>query len=111
MEPEDVNDEPELIIDEPEIKIKSEIKEQTITPPPRLNSQPSIIVTATKSPELNSLSTDQKYCKKCDIKFNYYSTFIAHKKFYCKSEVTERDTGSSPTQPNVVANRATESVL
>lgn len=108
MEPEDVNDEPKLIIDEPEIIIKTEIKEQTMTPPPRLNSQPSIIVTATQSPELNS---DQKYCKKCDITFNYYSTFIAHKKFYCKSEITERDTGSSPTQPNVVANRATESVL
>lgn len=26
-----------------------------------------------------------KYCKACDISFNYLSTFIAHKKYYCKN--------------------------
>lgn len=26
-----------------------------------------------------------KYCKTCDISFNYLSTFIAHKKYYCKN--------------------------
>ncbi|CAG9825302.1 unnamed protein product [Phaedon cochleariae] len=30
-----------------------------------------------------------KYCKSCDIYFNYYSTFIAHKKFYCSSHAGE----------------------
>lgn len=26
-----------------------------------------------------------KYCKSCDISFNYLSTFIAHKKYYCSN--------------------------
>lgn len=26
-----------------------------------------------------------KYCKVCDISFNYLSTFIAHKKYYCRN--------------------------
>lgn len=26
-----------------------------------------------------------KYCKACDISFNYLSTFIAHKKYYCRN--------------------------
>lgn len=30
-----------------------------------------------------------KYCKSCDISFNYYSTFVAHKKFYCSSHAGE----------------------
>lgn len=30
-----------------------------------------------------------KYCKSCDISFNYYSSFIAHKKFYCSSHAGE----------------------
>lgn len=29
--------------------------------------------------------TTTKYCKACDISFNYLSTFIAHKKYYCKN--------------------------
>lgn len=26
-----------------------------------------------------------KYCKTCDISFNYLSTFVAHKKYYCRN--------------------------
>lgn len=29
--------------------------------------------------------TTAKYCKVCDISFNYLSTFIAHKKYYCRN--------------------------
>lgn len=30
-----------------------------------------------------------KYCKTCDISFNYLSTFVAHKKYYCTSQTTD----------------------
>ncbi|XP_067002117.2 zinc finger protein ush [Anabrus simplex] len=33
--------------------------------------------------------TGPKYCKSCDISFQYLSTFIAHKKFYCSSHSGE----------------------
>lgn len=50
-----------------------------------------------KSPPLDGvddLSTNNKkygpkYCKSCDISFNYLSTFIAHKKYYCSSHQSD----------------------
>lgn len=30
-----------------------------------------------------------KYCRSCDISFNYLSSFIAHKKYYCSSHSSE----------------------
>ncbi|XP_050526953.1 zinc finger protein ush isoform X2 [Daktulosphaira vitifoliae] len=30
-----------------------------------------------------------KYCKVCDISFNYLSTFLAHKKYYCRNSSAE----------------------
>ncbi|GLH14256.1 Zinc finger protein ush, partial [Gryllus bimaculatus] len=32
-----------------------------------------------------------KYCKSCDISFQYLSTFVAHKKFYCSSHAGENN--------------------
>ena len=43
----------------------------------------------------NSKKTGPKYCKSCDISFNYLSTFIAHKKFYCSSHAGETTTGGA----------------
>jgi zinc finger protein ZFPM1 len=43
----------------------------------------------------NSKKTGPKYCKSCDISFNYLSTFIAHKKFYCSSHAGESTTGGA----------------
>lgn len=40
----------------------------------------------------NNKKTGPKYCKSCDISFNYLSTFIAHKKFYCSSHAGEGTT-------------------
>ncbi|KAG8232695.1 hypothetical protein J437_LFUL011442 [Ladona fulva] len=37
-----------------------------------------------------------KYCKSCDISFNYLSTFIAHKKFYCSSHHPPAQGTTSP---------------
>ena len=41
----------------------------------------------------NNKKTGPKYCKSCDISFNYLSTFIAHKKFYCSSHSGENAGG------------------
>lgn len=43
----------------------------------------------------NIKKTGPKYCKSCDISFNYLSTFIAHKKFYCSSHAGETTTGGA----------------
>jgi hypothetical protein len=43
----------------------------------------------------NSRKTGPKYCKSCDISFNYLSTFIAHKKFYCSSHAGESTAGGA----------------
>lgn len=48
-----------------------------------------------------------KYCKSCDISFTYYSTFIAHKKFYCSSHAGEM-TASSTNNNNNTPSRTTE---
>lgn len=37
----------------------------------------------------NSKKYGPKYCKSCDISFQYLSTFIAHKKYYCDSHSTD----------------------
>lgn len=51
-----------------------------------------------------------KYCKSCDISFNYYSTFIAHKKFYCSSHAGEI-TAASANNNNNSTRAAETSVL
>ncbi|RZC35255.1 zf-C2H2 6 domain containing protein, partial [Asbolus verrucosus] len=54
--------------------------------------------------------TGPKYCKSCDISFNYYSTFIAHKKFYCSSHAGEI-TAASTNNNNNSTRAAETSVL
>lgn len=136
--PSSIDEDNETMNNEPEMLIKTEIKDTiniTTPPPPLLRQQsttptiviahPQIPVTAAviqqnariSSPDLQSMTTNgPKYCKTCDIKFNYLNTFIAHKKFYCKSGIVDHHdtTGSSPTQPNnnsVVARATEASVL
>lgn len=41
-----------------------------------------------------------KYCKSCDISFNYLSNFLAHKKFYCTPRQSDASTqDSTSVQP------------
>ncbi|XP_063245232.1 zinc finger protein ush isoform X5 [Bacillus rossius redtenbacheri] len=47
----------------------------------------------------NNRKTGPKYCKSCDISFNYLSTFIAHKKFYCSSHAAENAAGRTAETP------------
>ncbi|GIY79568.1 zinc finger protein ush [Caerostris extrusa] len=83
------------------------LKTEAVSPPPQ--SPPSDGTTVAKgvkrplsdegqcpSGAFNSKS-GPKYCKSCDISFNYLSNFLAHKKFYCTprpGEVAGQDTSS-----------------
>ncbi|XP_066143241.1 zinc finger protein ush isoform X1 [Euwallacea fornicatus] len=49
------------------------------------------------------------YCKSCDIYFNYPTSFIAHKKFYCSSHAGE--ISSANNNNNTAARTAETSVL
>lgn len=60
--------------------------------------------TATASPISLNASTsggDNKYCNVCDIRFKYLSSYIAHKKSYCRNIPNELDIGA------VSSNQAT----
>ncbi|XP_055683950.1 zinc finger protein ush isoform X2 [Lutzomyia longipalpis] len=100
--------EPELVIDDSDVVVKVEATERSETP---LGPPPS---RKTPSPDDSMLTGGPKYCKTCDIRFNYLNTFIAHKKFYCKgvpvdamlpdriADVTANNSASpkrSPTSP------------
>lgn len=65
------------IIDEDEVKIKIEDEVVNVEEP----KEDDLLQEAAKP--------GPKYCKSCDISFTYYSTFIAHKKFYCSSHAGE----------------------
>ncbi|XP_060517800.1 zinc finger protein ush isoform X2 [Cylas formicarius] len=57
-----------------------------------------------KNPDAEILQEAQKsgakYCKSCDIYFNYSSTFIAHKKFYCSSHAGEISAANASNNNN-----------
>lgn len=86
--------EPEVIIApiEEEIKMEEDVK-------PKVERDSDILLEAAKP--------GPKYCKSCDISFNYYQTFIAHKKFYCSSHKGEI-TAASANNNNNNNSRATE---
>ncbi|CAH0556822.1 unnamed protein product, partial [Brassicogethes aeneus] len=90
--------EPEIIITNPIEDIK--LEEET---DPR--------ATALEQDDLQEASKPgQKYCKSCDIYFNYYSTFIAHKKFYCSSHAGEITANSANNNNNPPSRPAEASV-
>lgn len=85
--------EPEVII----ASVEEEIKEEEEDVKPKLEKESDILLEAAKP--------GPKYCKSCDISFNYYQTFIAHKKFYCSSHKGEIAAASANNNNN---SRATE---
>ncbi|XP_055381671.1 zinc finger protein ush [Condylostylus longicornis] len=60
------------------------ISDDSITPLVLSDSPPEIL-------DDNNLDkhANEKYCEACDIRFNYMKTYIAHKRFYCKSQQKE----------------------
>lgn len=94
--------EPEVIIAPVEDNIKEELQEdgsQDVKPKILMEREDDILQEAAKP--------GPKYCKSCDISFNYYSTFVAHKKFYCSSHAGEI-TAASTNNNNQTARAATE---
>ncbi|XP_024944046.1 zinc finger protein ush isoform X2 [Cephus cinctus] len=82
---------PEEIPAEAQVNGKTEVRK---SPQPPATSVPSKVKQEredTPPPEesLDPSKTGPRYCRSCDISFNYLSTFIAHKKFYCSSHAGE----------------------
>lgn len=80
---------------------------------PTIENRPNDASIATRIALLNAstaaalVQDDAKYCHGCDIKFSSHSTFLAHKRYYCKNVQNDFDgtsaaTRSSPNQTSVV---------
>ncbi|XP_018336554.1 zinc finger protein ush isoform X2 [Agrilus planipennis] len=80
--------EPEVIIAPMDETIKSEFSD---TSPENTNTKSETEAEILKE----AVKAGPKYCKSCDISFNYYSTYIAHKQFYCSSHAGELSAGNS----------------
>lgn len=94
--------EPEVIIAQGDEPI---IKEEIVEPSPSIKTptDEEILQEAAKS--------GAKYCKSCNIAFNYYKTFLAHKKFYCSSHAGEVTASSTNNNNNPTTRTAEASVL
>lgn len=131
---EHIEDEDEYIeVDELPNIVKQEVKSEppdlskaeSKSPSPPSTSQPSqqsevIVVddsSTSNNNNNNSISNNNKkfgskYCKSCDISFNYLSTFIAHKKYYCSSHSSNpSSSSSSPPPPSTTPLNGTESIV
>lgn len=69
------------------------IKSDQTTPPPATDDTQEVADDLSLN---NNRKSGPRYCKSCDISFNYLSTFIAHKKFYCNSHVGENAAAPPP---------------
>ncbi|XP_076340224.1 zinc finger protein ush-like isoform X2 [Tachypleus tridentatus] len=74
----------ESSVSDAEIGDREETKENS----KELEGQTSSILRKCSSSELLK-KVGPKYCRSCDISFNYLPSFIAHKKYYCFSHVRE----------------------
>nr|CAD7392696.1 unnamed protein product [Timema cristinae] len=78
-----VKPEPVCVSDSEEIDVEDRPLE------PRVMPKDNDLIEPTDLSGNNNKKIGPKYCKSCDISFNYLSTFIAHKKFYCSSHAGE----------------------
>ncbi|KRT82074.1 hypothetical protein AMK59_4459 [Oryctes borbonicus] len=90
--------EPEVIIAPTNEEDKEEFVEVVNDIKPKISQDVDLLQEAAKP--------GPKYCKSCDISFTYFSTFMAHKKFYCSSHAGEVTAAS--TNNNNSTTRATE---
>ncbi|GBN32875.1 hypothetical protein AVEN_122540-1 [Araneus ventricosus] len=83
------------------------LKTETVSPPPKSPTLDSATASKGVKRPLSeegqcpsgafSSKSGPKYCKSCDISFNYLSNFLAHKRFYCtpkSGEVSGQETNS-----------------
>lgn len=115
------DDEEEIVIKkeaiEPEViiaQIDEPIKEEQVADSKTTTTNTT--TTATTTTTSNDREADilqeaakpgPKYCKSCDISFTYYSTFVAHKKFYCSSHAGEMTSASNQNNNNNNNNNTT----
>lgn len=97
--------EPEVIIDPVDEPIKTEFVEGV----PEIKS--SVIQEREADILQEATKPGPKYCKSCDISFNYYTTFMAHKKFYCSSHAGEITAASTNNNNSTTRTPAEASVL
>ncbi|KAL3282135.1 hypothetical protein HHI36_005330 [Cryptolaemus montrouzieri] len=93
--------EPEVIIAPIDEPVKQEVMEAN-------NEEKKVKLERDEDILQEAAKAGPKYCKSCDISFNYYSTFIAHKKFYCSSHAGEITASSTNNNNNNTTSRATE---
>lgn len=75
---------------EPEVIIASvEGATATIKEEPEPSTTPKSNKTLDEEIMQEAAKPGAHYCKSCDIYFNYPTSFIAHKKFYCSSHAGE----------------------
>lgn len=109
---------PEEIPAEIQVNGKTEIQKSPqlpAPPPPQPPLVPAIINKVkqeredTPPPEesLNSSKSGPRYCDSCDISFNFYHTFIAHKKFYCSSHAGEASNNNNNNNNNNASGHPT----
>ncbi|XP_043284302.1 zinc finger protein ush isoform X2 [Venturia canescens] len=102
---------PEEVPAEIQINGKAEVRKSPPLPPPPPPPPPAAPQAVgkvkqeredTPPPEesLDPSKTGPRYCRSCDISFNYLSTFIAHKKFYCSSHAGEASNNNNNNNNN-----------
>lgn len=95
--------EPEVIIDSAEDVVKEEPDDE----PPVVE----VKAEAGSPTGKEVVKHGPKYCKSCDISFNYYSTYVAHKKFYCSSHTGEIANAAATNNNNPTTRSTETSVL
>ncbi|XP_076648550.1 zinc finger protein ush isoform X2 [Halictus rubicundus] len=97
---------PEEIPAEVQVNGKTEVRKSPQPPPP---PPPPTVTNKVKQeredtpPPEESLDPNKsgpRYCRSCDISFNYLSTFLAHKKFYCSSHAGEASNNNNNNNNN-----------
>lgn len=111
QKPEDTSD--DIIMADSEITIKNEDKQSPEPQSPISESAISLLTEKLMTPK----EQESKYCEKCDIKFNFMNTFIAHKQYYCKNStninadiIEQYSTSNSSSTNQVIVTKATETV-
>ncbi|XP_006566425.2 zinc finger protein ush isoform X4 [Apis mellifera] len=107
---------PEEIPAEVQVNGKTEVRKSPQPPPPPPPPPPPVANKVkqeredTPPPPEESLDPNKsgpRYCRSCDISFNYLSTFIAHKKFYCSSHAGEASNNNNNNNNNNSSSHAT----
>lgn len=109
-----------IVDEEDEVVVKKEAIEPEVIIAPVDDAPPAVTPQTEADLKLEGLSEEDaeilqeasragpKYCRSCDISFNYYNTFIAHKKYYCSSHAGEVTASSTNNNNPATATRPTE---